>query len=169
MRDNIILIGFMGTGKTVVGRRLASRLQKNFIDTDAEIERVTGMSIPQLIKKHGYVRFRSEGNLALKRISNVKNAVIAAGGGIVLNDENMKLLKQLGTVICLKASPEAIKERTERRTNKPFLDKGDYNEIKKMLAEREKYYRQADFTLDTTDLSIEEVLEKITEYLREAS
>jgi shikimate kinase len=169
MSDNIILVGFMGTGKTVVGRRLAAKLDKKFVDTDMEIERVTGMPVARLIKKHGEIRFRSEETLALKRISKLDNIVVATGGGIVLNKENVDLLKNMGKIICLTAAPEIIKERIERRNNRPLLGKDtSIEKIKELLSQSEEFYKEADFVVDTTDLQIDDVINKIFEFLQNA-
>jgi shikimate kinase len=169
MKGNIILIGFMGTGKTVVGRKLASKLNKRFIDTDAEIERVTGIPVSQLIKKHGEIRFKSEENLAIKRLMDVKNSVIATGGGIIFDDENMKLLKNIGKIITLTASTEVIKERIERRNNRPLLGKDkSIEKIKELIEKREKYYKEADYQVDTTELSVDNVIDDILRYIKES-
>ncbi len=170
MKGNIILIGFMGTGKTVVGRRLASRLNKKFIDTDMEIERVTGMPVSRLIKKHGEIRFKSEENLAIKRLMKVDNSVIATGGGFVFDDKNMKLLKNIGKIVTLTASTEVIKERIERRNNRPLLGKDkSIDKIKELLKNREKYYNEADYQVDTSELSVDEVIDDIVKYIKNAS
>ena len=101
MKTNIILIGFMGTGKTAVGKRLAAILGKSFYDTDQEVEAVTGMTISQLFNKYGEVRFRSEENLAIQRLMKKDNCIIATGGGIILNQQNIDFLAEKGVVICL--------------------------------------------------------------------
>ena len=169
MGYNIILVGFMGTGKTVVGRRLAAKLNKRFIDTDMEIERVTGMPVAGLIKKHGEIRFRSEETLALKRVAKLNNMVVATGGGIVLNKENMDLLREMGKIICLTAWPEVIKERIERRNNRPLLGKDtSIEKIKNLLAERDEFYKEADLLVDTSELQIDGVIKKLSEFLKNA-
>lgn len=167
--SNIVLIGFMGTGKTVVARRLAKLLNKKFLDTDLEIERVTGTSIVHLIKKFGEKRFQSEESLALKRISRVNNAVIATGCNIVLKEENRELIKNMGKVVCLTAAPEKIKERIEKRGHRHLKRKEaqSLKKVEEMLAYREKYYFEADIIINTTDLSVEEVVKIVYKELND--
>jgi len=165
---NLILIGFMGTGKTAVGKRLAGILNMDFFDTDQEIEKVTGMSVTRLFYKHGEIRFRSEEALMIHKLTNKKNSIIATGGGIVLNSENINLLKNTGYLVCLTAKPEVIFERVKRRNNRPLLRKDDtYETIITLLQEREELYQCADFTVDTSDMDFEEIINKILKFLSE--
>ncbi|MDX9873208.1 MAG: shikimate kinase, partial [Clostridia bacterium] len=166
MKSNIILIGFMGTGKTAVGKRLAALLNMEFYDTDQEVETVTGLSITQLFNKYGEVRFISEENLAVKRLAQKNNCVIATGGSVVLNKDNLALLQENGVLISLSARPEIIYERVKRRNSRPILHKGDLLEnIRKLNAEREEVYQSADIHIDTSDMDLTEILERImTEY-----
>ncbi|MDK2824600.1 MAG: shikimate kinase [Clostridia bacterium] len=158
----------MGTGKTAVGKRLANILNMDFYDTDQEIEKVTGMSIARLFQKHGEIRFRSEESLVIKKLAKKKNSIIATGGGIVLNSQNIELLRKTGYLICLTAKPEIIYERVKRRNNRPLLKKGDtYETIVKLLKEREELYQCADFTIDTSDMDFEEIINKILKFLGE--
>lgn len=167
MKGNIILVGFMGTGKTAVGKRLAALLNKDFYDTDREVETVTGMSISQLYSKYGEVRFRSEENLAIKRLVNNDNCIIALGGGVVLDKKITELISENGIIICLTAKPEIIYERVKRRNNRPFLKKGNmYNTILDLLDKREELYKCADYTVDTSDLNFQEIIDNIMEYLK---
>jgi shikimate kinase len=166
--SNIVLIGFMGTGKTAVGKRLAGILNMDFYDSDQEIEKVTGMSIAKLFNKHGEIRFRSEEKLMIEKLAKKQNAIIATGGGIVLSDECIELLKSTGFVICLTARPEVIYERVKRRNNRPLLKKGDtYENIVTLLKEREELYQCADFTVDTSNMDFEEIINKILNFLSE--
>ncbi|MGI6144598.1 MAG: shikimate kinase [Clostridia bacterium] len=168
MKTNIILIGFMGTGKTAVGKRLAAILGKSFYDTDQEVEAVTGMTISQLFNKYGEVRFRSEENLAIQRLMKKDNCIIATGGGIILNQQNIDFLAEKGVVICLTARPEIIYERVKRRNNRPLLKKGNlYETIIKLMKEREELYKQADLYIDTSDLDFREIIERIIAFLEE--
>lgn len=165
-KNNIVLIGFMGTGKTAVGKRLAALLDKEFYDSDQEIEAVTGMTIPQIFARYGEIRFRSEENLAIARLAQHDNCVISTGGGVTINPENMKLLREKGIIISLSAKPEIIYERVKRRNNRPLLKKDDlYQSIVTLMAEREKYYQDADFFLDTSDLDFQEIIARIIEFL----
>lgn len=168
-RKNIVLIGFMGTGKTAVGRRLAQRLKREFVDTDQEIERITGKTVAQIFARDGEVRFRSEEALLTKKLAAREGLVISTGGGLVLNPENVKLLGENGVFIHLKASPEVIYQRLKNKKNRPLLLKGDKRErIKSLLAEREEVYsRLAGCTVDTGEVSVDEAVERIVSYLKE--
>jgi len=115
MEKNIVLIGFMGTGKTAVGTRLAQRMGREFIDTDKEIERITGITIRDICYKSGETRFRSEESLVVKRLADRTGLVIATGGGAVINPENLELLKRNGILVCLEADPEDILRRVRKR------------------------------------------------------
>lgn len=167
-KSNIVLIGFMGTGKTAVGKRLAAILNMDFYDTDQEVEAVTGMSITQLYNKFGEVRFISEENLAVKRLAQRDNCVIATGGGVVLNKENIELLQEKGILICLMARIDVVYERVKRRNNRPILKKGDiYNNILKLNEERQELYKCADIQIDTSDMEFSEIIDKIICALQE--
>lgn len=168
MKSNIILIGFMGTGKTAVGKRLATLLGKDFYDSDQEVESVTSMTISQLFNKYGEVRFRSEEKLAIQRLIQNKNCIIATGGGIILDQANVNLLTKNGIIICLMARPEIIYERVKRRNNRPLLKKGNrIDTIVELLNDREELYKCADYYIDTSDLDFQEIIDKIMDFLRE--
>ena len=168
MNNNIVLIGFMGAGKTAVGKRLASKLEMAFFDTDEDIEKVSGMSVGKIFNDYGEVRFRSEEVLAIKRAAALKNSVIATGGGAVLNPENFELLKNSGFVIALDASPEEIQKRVSKRNSfRPLLgnDRSIEN-INKLLEKRIPIYQQAHYTVDTTGKELETVVDEIMEVLK---
>jgi len=165
---NIVLIGFMGTGKSTVGRRLAHRLNRKFIDTDTEIESITGKTVTQIFARHGVVRFRSEEALLVKKLALQEGLVISTGGGMVLDPENVRLLKSNGVLIGLKAMPEVIFNRLKKKKNRPLLAKGDLKEqIENMLMERRNVYDVADYTVDTGEFPQEKVVEMIVAYLKE--
>lgn len=166
---NLVLIGYMGTGKTTVGRKLAKKLGLKFIDTDHEIERVTGMPVNDIFKKLGEVRFRSEEKAAVRRVSREHGQVIATGGGVVLDPENMELLKETGVVVRLLATPETIYDRVKRKKTRPLLQTDDpLQKIKDMLAEREPLYSSsADETVDTTQCELDEVVAIVGRMYRE--
>ncbi|MHB1405659.1 MAG: shikimate kinase [Desulfitobacteriaceae bacterium] len=163
---NIILTGFMGTGKSTVGRRLARTLGWDFIDTDSEIERITEMSVAEIFRRHGETRFRSEENLLVKRLMTRENCVIATGGGTVLNPENQVILSGIGVVISLYAPVEIILDRVGQRTDRPLLKTGR-EEIEVLWQARQVSYARAEYTVDTTDKSVEEVEGEILTYLEE--
>lgn len=167
MKSNIIIIGFMGVGKTSVGKRLADLFKMEFIDTDKEIERITGMSVSQIFTRFGEVRFRSEENLVVSKVAQKTNSVISTGGGAVIELENVKALQEKGILICLGATPEVIQARVGKRGGRPLLQKDKSMErILSLLEERADFYGQADYTVDTTNLTLEETLKKVLDYLR---
>lgn len=159
-KQNIILVGFMGTGKSSVGKRLAKLLGWSFIDTDVEIERLTGLSVSEIFRRHGETRFRSEERLLVMRLKEQGNCVIATGGGTVLNPLNWEELDQSGVMITLYASLDVIYERIGYRNDRPLL-KGDREEIEERWAKRQPVYRKADLIIDTTDMGIDEVVQEI--------
>ncbi|RJQ30636.1 MAG: shikimate kinase [Peptococcaceae bacterium] len=163
---NIVLIGFMGTGKTTIGRRLAERLGRPFIDTDAAIEEVTGKTITQLFARDGAARFRSEEALLAKKLAGREGLVVATGGGMVLNPENVRLLKENGVLIALTAGPEVIHQRVRNIKNRPLLGKGDQREaLTRLLKERAGVYDIAALTIDTGCCSQEQAVDEITRFL----
>ncbi|WP_425802783.1 shikimate kinase [Desulfitobacterium sp. Sab5] len=157
---NIVLVGFMGTGKTTVGRRLAKHLNWDFIDTDAAIEEISGMSIPEIFRRHGETRFRSEEIVLVKRLLERDGCVISTGGGTPLSPDNWEMLSQMGYIISLYADIDTILERIGGSSERPLLKAGrDENE--RLLLSRQPIYDKADLTIDTTKSSIDEVVDEI--------
>lgn len=167
--SNIILTGFMGAGKTSVGRQLASLLKMSFIDTDMEIERLTGLKISEIFRRYGEQRFREEERAVVKRVAALQNTVVATGGGVVLNPENMRDLRKNGVVVLLQARPELIARRVQTGKDRPLLADQErlLERIESLLQERAPYYQDCDFKIDTSDLEPQAVVEKIIEKLRE--
>ena len=163
MKSNLILIGFMGTGKTSLGKLLAEKLGRGFIDIDQKIEQDAGLSIPQIFEKYGEKYFRELEKNAVKEITQRRGLVIATGGGTIKDEENLRLLKNSGVIVCLTTEPEEILRRTERRGERPMLDAEEdrLTTIKKLLAERQQFYSQADYTIDTTDWSPLQIMNDI--------
>ena len=168
MKENLILIGFMGTGKTSLGKLLANKLGRGFVDLDQKIERDAGMTIPKIFELHGEKYFRELEKKAVREVSERKNLVIATGGGTVKDAENVRLLKNSGVIICLTTDPEEIFRRTERRGERPLLDNNEQRleTIKKLLAEREIFYSKADYTIDTTNWSPLQIMNDICEHFK---
>jgi len=165
---NLILIGFMGTGKTTIGRKAAKGLRFKFTDTDKEIEQVCGMTITQIFKKCGEVRFRSEEKAAIKRVTQESNQVIATGGGVVLDPENIEMLKGNGIIICLTAPPDVIFQRISQNKSRPLLRTEDpLGTITKMLQERQPLYQCADFTVETSARDSDDVTAEVVRRFRE--
>lgn len=163
-QQNIILIGFMGTGKSTVGRRLARFLGWEFIDTDQEIESVTGFSVSEIFHRFGEKRFRSEERLLVRRLNGRGQCVIATGGGTALNPENWTQLAQNGVMIGLYAPVEIVLRRIGQRGDRPLL-KGTHQDVAELWCERQEAYAKAEFTVDTTDKSVDEVVGIILGYL----
>lgn len=165
---NIILLGFMGTGKTAVGKKLGSELGSDFLDIDELIEKESGTSISEIFFNFGEEHFRQLEADAAKKVSESENMVIAAGGGVVLREENMKNLRKNGVLICLSARPEVIIERTKAEKNRPLLDTPyPLETIKELLRFRAPLYAQADVMIDTSDLTINEVVTKVKKIAEE--
>jgi shikimate kinase len=160
--NNIILVGFMGTGKSVVGKKLATKLNRDFVELDDMIETREKMPIKDIFEKKGEPYFR----LVVKEAARRKNIVISAGGGAIVDEENFKNLKNSGTIICLKASPETILKRTIGLKTRPLLNVQDpKKKIEELLKKREPYYNKADFSINTDNLSIGSIVLKIMSLL----
>lgn len=139
---NIVLIGFMGSGKTSAGRILAERLNYRFIDTDQLIEQQNGITVANIFEHKGEDFFRQQETDLLKQLSSTDNTIIATGGGIVLREENRLLLRELGTVVYLQTDAAEILKRVDGDTSRPLLNVPDkYAEISKRLATREPLYQ----------------------------
>ncbi len=168
MMKNIVLIGFMGTGKSSCGKSLANRLGCAFIDLDKYIENKEGMSIPEIFAAKGEAFFREKEREAVREVTGRKGTVIATGGGTIKDEENFAALKERGVIICLTADIDTILARTERRGERPMLDEqADRRKgIEELLANRQAMYARADFSVDTSYLSPMQVTEEIMDFLR---
>lgn len=167
MKKNIVLIGFMGTGKSEVGKELAKTLGYKFIDTDELIEKREGIPVSEIFDKYGETYFRKIESEIIKDVSVMENVVISTGGGAVIRSENRMNLKKNSITICLTASPEVIYERIRDYDNRPLLKTDDtYMRIKELLKEREPYYSEADIKIDTTQLEAQKVVETIMKEMR---
>ncbi len=163
---NIVLTGFMGTGKSKIGERLATELRMGYLDTDELIEKREKKSISAIFKKRGEEYFRRLETKVVKEVALLDNSVISTGGGAVLRGENMRMLKKNAFIVCLFASPEVILKRTKGDDNRPLLGVNNQKKrIEKLLAIRKPYYEKADFSVDTSTLSSEEVVGKIVKSL----
>lgn len=164
---NIILIGFMGAGKSAVGHLLAKELDMSFLDTDELIQKTENRSISDIFKTDGEPYFRGLETEVLKTLQDYDNFVLSTGGGIVLREENVPLLKAMGPLILLWAEPEKIHERVKNETHRPLLQVSDpLAEIKKRLEERAPVYnRVCDFKVDTSGISPEQAVKEIREWL----
>jgi shikimate kinase len=156
--QNLALIGFMGTGKSAVGRQVASMLHFTFLDTDRVIEARAGKTISDIFAQEGEPAFREWERRIVEELTHRTKTVIATGGGLPLNDANMASLKTHALVICLWASPETIHERVRGHNHRPLLNEADpLARIHQLLTAREPFYRQADVLVNTEMRSIKEV------------
>ncbi len=164
MKDNIILIGFMGSGKTSVGIKLSYRLKRTMIDTDKWIEQKQKMTVSEIFASLGEEEFRRMETQCLKKLLDLADGqIISAGGGLPLREENHQLLRQLGKVVYLKADPETVYERLKSDSTRPLLQVADPKErIKTLLFQREPVYEAcADMIVDVSGKSFDEILDSI--------
>lgn len=161
---NIILIGFMGCGKTTVGLKLSYRLRRTVIDTDKEIEREEQRNISDIFATDGEAYFRDRETACLQRLTgSASNQIISVGGGLPLREENRELLHKLGQVFYLCAKGETIYERLKGDTTRPLLQGDDpLKKIHTLLKERDPYYRAAaDVVITVDDKNFSEILDDI--------
>lgn len=160
----------MAVGKSAVGRTLARRLGRRFVDLDKMIERSEGMRIKNIFKRKGETYFRRAEKQALAEVLVQEGQVIATGGGVVIDEENLQLLREKSFVVCLTAAPDVLLRRAEKSRQRPLLEDGDQAQrIGELLAQREKNYAEAHVVVDTSELTVEQVVEKILEQLKAAS
>jgi len=165
---NIVLTGMMGTGKTVVGKGLAGKLNMKYISTDEMIEKDVGMSIPKIFEGKGEPYFRDVESKAIKCVAMLDNFVIDTGGGVVQKSENMEELERNGVIVCLTASPEVILTRTKKTKYRPLLNvENPETEIRRLLKKREPFYKRCSMMIDTSNKRIEEVVDEIIKFLSE--
>jgi shikimate kinase len=160
---NLILIGFMGSGKSSVGRELAKRWNFRFLDTDAMIRHKYDLSIPEIFAKHGENFFREAEYQALVRLRGITSTIIATGGGIVTQPRNLPLLRALGPVIWLSADQTTILDRVGKSAHRPMLNQANPEEsVTRLLKERVPLYHQAaDLRIETSELTHREVADRI--------
>lgn len=161
-QQNIILTGFMGTGKTTIGRLLAEKIGYQFIDTDTLIEEQIGQTISELFETQGEKVFRQLETDVVKKLAKETGLVVATGGGLVLNPENVALLEQTGTIFCLTASPEDILKRISQQHHiRPLLrEDNPLEKINVLLEQRDPIYRQFK-QISTTELTLEEIIKSV--------
>jgi len=163
---NIVLVGFMGTGKSTVGRVIAQKLGFHFIDTDDVIEQTSKVKISDIFAEHGEVYFRDLESQAVKSVALMKNQVVATGGGVVLRSSNIDLLRTGGPIFCLNATPKAIWDRVRSSRSRPLLRGPDpLKKIETLLDKRAPYYALADHQIETTGVSVDRVANEIISYI----
>ncbi|MGB0370543.1 MAG: shikimate kinase [Opitutales bacterium] len=174
MRDdavNLYLVGFMGTGKSTIGRRVAEELKMRFVDSDHAIEKKYRMAIPEIFEKHGEAHFRALEREFVDTGHPKRGMVVACGGGLVVQDGMLETLENKGIVVCLVASEETIIQRVSSNPNRPLLNVDDQRErIRKLIAEREPIYRKVNTQLMTDMRPVPSVVGHLARtYLHEAA
>lgn len=160
---NIVLVGFMGTGKSAVGKLLAERLGRAFVDLDRKIEKEAGRAVAQIFQGEGETGFRKREREAVRQAAALEGHVIATGGGVMMDEENVRLLKGSGWLVCLTASPDVILRRTMATLRiRPLLSGGEPRErIEALLKLRAPFYAKADVAVDTSNRPVKEIVEEI--------
>ena len=165
---SVFLTGFMGTGKTAVGAALARRLGRRFVDLDAEIERSAGLTIAGVFARFGEPDFRRRERQALSRVAGLEGAIVATGGGTVIDRGNRASMRAAGRIVCLTADVETILARVGGGEDRPLLASAPDRAVKvrELLTDRAEAYADADLTIDTSGKTVEAVSEEITDRLR---
>jgi shikimate kinase len=160
--QNIALIGFMAVGKSAVGRNLAKKLRRRFVDLDRSIEKTAGMKVKEIFAVKGEPYFRELENQTLAEILKKDGQVIATGGGVVTDDDNLALLRERTTLIGLTASIDTLLARAGNGAKRPLLKGANRRErVAELMQQRESKYAQAHFTVDTSELTLEQVVDQI--------
>ena len=166
---NIALCGFMGTGKSAVGRIVADQLHFDYLDTDTVIEARAGKGISQIFEEQGEAAFRAMEKRIVKELERRDRTVISTGGGLVVDPDNLASLKSHAVVICLWASPETIWSRVKNQSHRPLLaDPNPLEKIRALLMERAPHYKQAGVLLSTELRSAREVAQQVLHQFRVA-
>jgi shikimate kinase len=163
MTDRVLLIGMMGAGKSTVGKTLAERLEWRYLDSDEQVEAMTGKTVPEIFASEGEAAFRHQETLALtKAIALQEPVVIGVAGGAVLDPDNRKLIKQAGEVVWLRADPDVLARRVGNGNGRPLLGDDPAAAIHRLYVERRPIYEElADVVVDTDVLSADEVVAHI--------
>ena len=167
MKKNIVLVGFMGSGKTSVGKRLSMALKREFIDMDDFIEKREGMTINEIFAQKGEPYFRSLEKELCVRFAAGGGKVIATGGGVIKDSENVKNLKKSGIIFYLKSTPEKIAENLKNDDTRPLLAVEDKTaKIAELMSERERFYNACkDIEIDVSQKEIDETVAEVLEYM----
>jgi shikimate kinase len=157
----------MAVGKSAVGRRLARRLKRRFVDLDKVIEKAEGSKIRDIFDAKGEPYFRQKEKETLAEVLRENDQVIATGGGVVMDEDNLRLLQEKSFVVCLGATKEVILRRAGSGKQRPLLKADDRaKRIEDLLRQREKRYERAHLAIDTSDLTVDAVVEKIIAHMR---
>lgn len=159
---NIVLTGFMGAGKSSVGRRLEEITGRRMVDTDDMVEGEAGMAISEIFKQFGEPHFRELEKKAVARASALEDHIIVTGGGVVLKEVNIEHLRKNGKIVYLYAPAEVLYRRIKDETHRPLLQVDDpLGKIRELLEYRAPFYANNDIMIDTSDMSVDEVAEQI--------
>ncbi len=166
--DNIVIIGFMGSGKTTLGTMLSEYFEYEFIDTDDCIEKNAGMSITEIFEKYGEEYFRELEENTIKNVSQKRSVIISTGGGVIKNKNNIDNLKKNGIIIFLKANAEKIYNNTIDFDNRPLLNTADRRgTIEKLLEERTPLYEKySDIIIDVSSMTVDESFEAFVHIIK---
>ena len=167
----IVLVGMMGAGKTTVGRRLATRLGRHFVDSDEEVEKAAGMSIEEIFASRGEADFRAGEQRVIARLLKEQDLVLGTGGGAFINAETRTLVKASAVSVWIKADFELLFQRVQRRSNRPLLKTANPREtLKGLIDKRYPVYAEADVTVVSKDVPQDqvasEVIDALLDYLR---
>ncbi len=167
----IVLIGMMGAGKTTVGRRLAAKLGRHFVDSDEEVEKAAGMTIDDIFRTHGEADFRAGEVKVIARLLKDRGIVLGTGGGAFINPDTRALVKSAALSVWIKADFELLFQRVSRRSNRPLLKTANPREtLQKLIEARYPVYAEADVTVVSRDVPqdqvAEEVIDAILDHLR---
>jgi len=167
--QNLALVGFMGTGKTTIGKMIAETLRFTFVDTDEMIEARTGKTIAQIFAGEGEPKFREMESVVVDELAERRKSIISTGGGLPVFGDNLDRLKLHSLTVCLWSSPEKIFERVKNQTHRPLLNEPDpLAKIRALLAMREPFYRRADVLVNTELRSAREVAQQIIHHFQTA-
>ena len=165
---NVVITGFMGTGKSKVGLEVARRLGREFVDMDALIEDRVGMTIPEMFAQQGEDFFRQRERELCQELAQRRELVIATGGGALIPEENRRALGKSGLLVCLSCEVEETTRRLAQAEDRPLLDVADRRKrIEALLAERREAYSRIPHQIDTTGLTVDEVAERVIRLLRD--
>ncbi len=165
---NLVLVGFMGTGKTVVGQRAAARLGMTFVDTDQLIEQRTGQKISDIFAKQGEACFRKIERELVRELASQPDRVIATGGGVVLDANNLRDLGRTGIIICLWSEPDVIYERTRKVRDRPLLEDQDRRQrIEQLLHQRAPLYKAIPLHIDNTHTTVDQDVDEVIRIYRD--
>jgi shikimate kinase len=170
-RTNVALVGFMGAGKSTVGRELAAKLGKTFVETDLLVEEKAGMLVSEVFAQHGEQSFRDLESAVVRDVSRLRDCVIACGGGVVLREENVAALRVSAVMVYLETSPQCVLERLGPRSAvRPLLSGVEREQrVVELMAEREPIYiASADIVVSTDGLRVDQVTRNVEERLAES-